>query len=205
MVTAASNTASRLAPSSGSGYLPLGQATSLPDTGPLLACQASLFIAQPATASGSVNPSISSNHIGRHAASAICTCFSQTNWDLQDNIQTLAFRGHANDAMTHSPWPFLLSHILPQFSLGKGSPALGQPLSFHQQQQLQAGITTGLPKAPQHSAMDNTFYNKAGLTNISAPRTLPLYSAQTATSTPSMATDMANMAKVIPNVLLKLQ
>ena len=34
---------------------------------------------------------------------------------------------------------------------------------------------------------------------------LPIYSAQTTTSTPSMATDIATMAKMIPNVPLKLQ
>ena len=85
-----------------------------------------------------------------------------------------------------------------------GSSALGQPLSFHQQQQLKAAITTGLPGAPQHSAIDNTIYNQAGLTNLLALGTLPLYSAQTATSTPSMATDIAIIAKVIPNMPLKL-
>ena len=86
-----------------------------------------------------------------------------------------------------------------------GTPTLGQPLSFYQQLQLQAAITTGLPGAPQHSTIDNTFYNRAGLTNLLAPGILPLYSTHTATSTPSTATDIANMAKVIPNVPLKLQ
>ena len=47
--------------------------------------------------------------------------------------------------------------------------------------------------------------NSSGLTNLSAPGTLPVYSAQTATNTPSMVTDIATMAKVIPNVPLKLQ
>ena len=52
---------------------------------------------------------------------------------------------------------------------------------------------------------NNTFerYNTSGLTNLSAPGTLPIYSTQTATNTPSMLTDIATMAKVIPNVPLK--
>ena len=89
-----------------------------------------------------------------------------------------------------------------------GAPTLGQPLSLHQQQQLQAAIATGLPGAPQHSTMDNnTFgrYNSSGLTNLSVLGTLPIYSAQTTTKTPSVVRDIATMAKVIPNVLLKLQ
>ena len=92
--------------------------------------------------------------------------------------------------------------------LGIATSALGQSLSFHHHQQLQIAIATGLPRAPQHNTMDNnTFerYNSSGLTNLSAPGTLPVYNAQTATNTPSMVTDIATMAKVIPNVPLKLQ
>ena len=67
-------------------------------------------------------------------------------------------------------------------------------------------ITTGLPRTPQRSATENnTLYNRAGLTNLSALGTLPLYNVQTATSTPSMVIDITTMAKVIPNVPLKLQ
>ena len=118
----------------------------------------------------------------------------------------MAFQAHTNDAlMTHSSWPFLPSDLLPWFSFGMVAPSLGQLLSFHQQQQLQAGIATGLQGAPKHSTMDNTFYNRAGLTNLSALGTLPLYRPQTVTSTNSMVTDIATMAKVIPNVSLKLQ
>ena len=53
--------------------------------------------------------------------------------------------------------------------------------------------------------MDNTFYNRAGLINLLALGALPLYNTQTATSTPSMATDIATMAKVVHNMPLKLQ
>ena len=53
--------------------------------------------------------------------------------------------------------------------------------------------------------MDKTLYNRAGLTNILALGTLPLYSVQTAASTSSMVTDITAMAKVIPSVPLKLQ
>ena len=98
VVTAASSTASGLAPSSGSSCFPLGQATLLQGTGLPLVSQASLFIAQPSTASCSVSPSTNSNHISRHAASAIHTNFLQANWDLQDHAQTMAFQDHGNDA-----------------------------------------------------------------------------------------------------------
>ena len=139
VVTAASNTTSGPAPSSNSGCLPLGQAASLP---------------QPSTASGSVNPSISSNHIGGHVALASCTSFLQASWDLQDHAQTLAFQCHANDTpMTYSPQSLIPSDPLPQCSSGMGAPTMGQPLNFHQQQQPQAAITTGLPGAPQHSTI----------------------------------------------------
>ena len=54
---------------------------------------------------------------------------------------------------------------------------------------------------------NNTFgrYNSSGLTSLLAPGTLPVYSAQTATNTSSMVTDIAAMAEVTPNVPLKLQ
>ena len=207
VVTAASSTASGPTPSLSSGCLLPGQATSLHSTGIPSVSQASLFIAQPSTASGSVNSSTIGNHIGRYAALAICTGFLQASWDFQDHAQILAFQGHSNDtSITLSPRPVFSLDLLPWFSSGMDAPALGQPLSFPQQQQSQATITTGLPGAPQHSAMDNnTLYNRAGLTNLSALGTLPLYSVQMATSATSMATDITTMAKVIPNVVLKFQ
>ena len=211
-VTAVSSTASRPGPSSGSSYLLLGQATSLPGIGIPPVSQASLFIAQSSTAWGSVNPFISGNHISRHAASAPHTGFLQESLYFQNHAQTLAFQDHSNDdSITHPPWPVFSSDLLPWFSSGMGAPALGQPLSFHQQQLSPAATTSDSHHywtawASQHSTMDNnTFYQRAGLMNLSAPGTLPLYSAQTAISTPSMVTDIATMAKVIPNVLLKLQ
>ena len=133
-VTAASSTASSPAPSSGSGCLPLGQATSL---------------SQPSTASGSVNPSISGNDISGHATSASPTSFLQASQDLQDHAQTLAFQGHAYDTpMTHSPQPFIPSDLLPWFSLGMGTLALGQSQSFHQHQQPQQLLLLGSPGLP---------------------------------------------------------
>ena len=154
--TAASSTVSEPAPS---GCLLPGQAVSLPSIEIPPVSQASLFIAQSNTASGSVNPSISGNHTSGHAALATHTCFLQAHWDFQDHTQTLAFQGYSNDAsIMHFPWPVFSSDLSPQFSSRMGTPALGQPLSFHQQQQLQAAITTGWSRAPQHSAMDdNTF------------------------------------------------
>ena len=56
------------APPSGSGCLPPGKATSFPGTGIFLVSQASQFIAQLSTASGSVNTPISGNHISGQTA-----------------------------------------------------------------------------------------------------------------------------------------
>ena len=54
---------------------------------------------------------------------------------------------------------------------------------------------------------NNTFgsYNSSGLTNLSTPGTLPVYSAQAATNTTTMVADKATIARVIPNIPLKLQ
>ena len=79
-----------------------GQATSLPGTGIPPVSQASLSIAQSSTASGSVNSSISCNHISRNAALAICTCFLQASWDFQD----------------HAPnWPSRAIPVMPQLHI----------------------------------------------------------------------------------------
>ena len=199
-VTPASSTAPGPAPPSDSGCLPLGQATSLLGIRTPKVSQASLFIAQSSTASGSAHPSISGNHFCRQAASATHTGFLQASQDFQDHAQTVAFQGHPNNTLfNHSPRLVFSSDLLTWFPLGKGTPALGQPLRFHQHQQLQAAIATGLPGTPQHSTTDNNTFgrcNSSGLTNLSAP--LPVYSAQTAINTPSMVTDIATVAKVIP-------
>ena len=63
-------------PTSGSSFPSLGQAASHP---------------QLSTASSSVNPSASSDHIGRQAALTSHTGFLQMRWDLQDHAQTLTF------------------------------------------------------------------------------------------------------------------
>ena len=86
-----------------------------------------------------------------------------------------------------------------------GYSCTGQASKLSPEAKLQAVITTGLPGDLHHSAMDNTFYSRTGLTNLSALGTLPLSNTQTVTSTSSMATDIATIATVIPNVLLKLQ
>ena len=121
----------------------------------------------------------------------------------------MAFQDHSNDALlNHSSRPVFSFGFLPQFPLGMGAYALGQRLSFHQHQQPQAATATGLPRAHQHTTTDNTTfggYSSSGLTNLSALGNLPIYSTQTTTNTSSMVIDIAIMAKVIPNVTLKLQ
>ena len=62
----------------------------------------------------------------------------------------------------------------------------------------------GLPRITQHSSMDGTFYSRAGLAILPAMGPLP-YASQTVTRAPNMMVDIATMAKVIPNVPLKLQ
>ena len=85
-----------------------------------------------------------------------------------------------------------------------GAPILGHYLALNQQQHTQVTVATGLPGATQHGTMDGTFYSSSGQAALLATGSVP-YSSQTATSAPSMAIDIANMAKVIPNVPLKLQ
>ena len=160
------------------------------------------LLLQPSTASGEVNPSTSSIHISKQTAPASHTGCLQASWDLQD--QPLTFQGHAyNSTMNQSPWLFLPSD-LPWLASSLGAPAIGQHPNVNQQQHPPATVTTALPVATQHSTMEGTSYSRAGLANPSAMRPLP-YGTQMATSAHSMATDIATMAKVIPNVLLKLQ
>ena len=89
-------------------------------------------------------------------------------------------------------------------STESGHSTLGQHSSLNQQQHPQAPVATGLPEASQHSTMDGTFYSRAGLATTSTMGPLP-YGSQTAMSTPSTAINIAIMAKVIPNMPLKLQ
>ena len=73
----------------------------------------------------------------------------------------------------------------------------------HQQHQ-QVTIATGLPGATQYSTTDNTSHGRMGLATLLA--TGPwLYNIQAAASGPSMTTDITMMAKVIPNMPLKLK
>ena len=160
--------------------------------------QASLFIAQPSTASGSLNPSISGNHISGHVASAIHTGFLQASQNFQDHAQTLAFQGHSNDA-SPSLRPLTIVFIGDWHSCtgpaSMFSPATTTAGSYHY------WTAQGSPAQchRQHPLQQNW------VTNLLALGTLPLYSVQTATSTPSIVTDIPNMDKVIPNIPLKLQ
>ena len=118
-------------------------------------------------------------------------------WDLQE--QALSFQDQAhNSTLNQSVRPFLPSDFLTQFSLSLGTPTLGHHLSLNQQQHPQAAVATGLPGATQDSTMDGTFYSRVGQATLLAMGSLP-YSSQSATSAPSMPTDIPTMAKVIPN------
>ena len=61
------------------------------------------------------------------------------------------------------------------------------------------------PGLPSTVPQKTTPLQQSWLINLFALGNLPLYNAQTATSTPSMVIDITTMAKVIPNVPLKLQ
>ena len=75
---------------------------------------------------------------------------------------------------------------------------------MNQQQHQQVTIVTGLPKATQYSTTDNMYHGRMGLAALPAAGPWP-YNIQTAASGPTMTTDINMMAKVIPNVLPKLQ
>ena len=67
-------------------------------------------------------------------------------------------------------------------------------------------IAMRLSGATQHSTLEGTFYSNSRLGLGTLPATGPLpCNSQTITNATSMATDIATMAKVIPNVPLKLQ
>ena len=158
---------------------------------------------QQSTASGKANPSASSFHINRQMASHSHAGIPQFSQGLQD--QAFSFQGQTqNNTCTHSARPFFPLEPLPQFPLSLGAPALGQHSALNQKQHPQAPVAMGLPGVTQHNTTDGTFYSRAGSATLPAMRPL-LYGSQSASSTPSMATDIATMAKVIPNVPLKIQ
>ena len=131
------------------------------------------------------------------------------SWAFHDDAQTVAFQDHSNAALqNHFPRPICSTSTLPWLPTRMGAPTLDQPLGFPKHQQLQAAPAAGLPMVHQHSAMENTTFggdSSPKITHISAPRTLSVYSTQTAPNTSSMLTDMTAMPKVIPNAPLKLQ
>ena len=111
-----------------------------------------------------------------------------------------------NNTLSHSIRPFFPSHVFTQFPASLGAPVQGQHLALNQQQHPQATITMGLSGTPQHNTLDDPLYSniRPGLVTLRAMRPLPGIS-QTTTNATSMAMDIATMAKVIPNVPLKLQ
>ena len=174
--------------SSVSGTAPPGQASSLPPQ---------------STALGEVNPSASTFHFNRQAAPHSHTGFPQPSWDLQE--QALSFQDQAHIiTLNQSIRPFLPSDFLTQFPLSLGAPTLGHHLAQNQQKHPEATVATGLPGATQHSTMDGTFYSRSGQATLLAMGSLS-YHSHMATSAPIMPMDIPTMAKVIPNVPLKLQ
>ena len=170
------------------GTAPPGQASALP---------------QQSTASSKVNPSTSTFHTNGQAAPHSHPGFPQSSQDLQE--QTLSFQDQAhNSTLNHSIRHFLPSDFLTQFPLSLGAPALGHHLALNQQQHPQAMVATGPLGATHHSTMDGTFCSRLGQATFLAMGSLP-YSSQTTTCAPSMAMDIATMAKVIYNGPLKLQ
>ena len=173
---------------SASGTAPLGKAPSVP---------------QQRTASGKANPSTSTFHINGQMASHSHAGTPQSSSGLQ--YQAFSFQGQTQTTPgTTLPRPFIPSEPLLQFPLSLGTPTLGQHSALNQQQHLQAPVPMGLPGATKHSTMDSTFYSRAGLATFPTMGPFP-HGSQTATSAPSRAMDIATMAKVIPNMPLKLQ
>ena len=86
----------------------------------------------------------------------------------------MAFQDHSNDALLyHFSYPVFSSGLLPWFPFGMGASPLGQPLSFHQHQELQAATATDLPWAHLHAATENTTcggYSSSRLTNLLSHR-----------------------------------
>ena len=75
---------------------------------------------------------------------------------------------------------------------------------MNQQQHQQVTIAMGLSGATQYSTTDNTSHGRMGLATLLATGPQP-YNIQTAVSGPNMTMAIITMAKVIPNMLLKLQ
>ena len=160
--------------------------------------QASSLLQQ-STASGEINSSASSFHINMQAAP-----HSHTG-DLQDQAGPAQAQAH-NSTLNHSARPFFPLDFLIQFPASLGTPMQGQHPAINQQQHPQATSTMGLSGATQYSTLDGTLYSNSrpGLDTLLASGPLPC-SSQTITNATSIAMDIATMAKVIPNMPLKLQ
>ena len=170
--------------SAGHGAIPLGAASSLLQQG---------------TASSEIHSTASGLQVNGQAAPH---SHAEVWQDQVGPAQTQVY----NSALSHYVRPFFPSDFLTQFPVSLGAPAQDQHLALNQQQHPQATITTGLSGTAQHNTLDGPLYSniRPGLVTLLAMGPLPGIS-QTTTNATSMATDIATMAKVIPNVPVKLQ
>ena len=110
-----------------------------------------------------------------------------------------------NSTLSHSIRAFFPSDVLTLFPVSLGAPTLGQHLALNQQHHPQTTIIMGLSGTPQHNTLDGPLYSNIRLGLVTLLATGPLLGiSQKTTNAMSIATDIATMAKVIPNVPLKL-
>ena len=170
--------------SAGNGAVPSGAASSLLQQG---------------TASSKIHSTASSFHVNGQTAPH---SHAEVQQDQAGPAQTQAH----NSTLSHSIRPFFPSDFLTQFPVSLGAPTQGQHLALNQQQYSLATITVGLSGTPQHNTLDGPLYSNIRPGLVTLPAMGPLLGIpQTTTNATSMATDIATMAKVIPNVPLKLQ
>ena len=150
---------------------------------------------QQGTASSEIHSTASSFHINGHAAS-----HSHTEvW--QDQAGPAQTQVH-HSALSHSVRPFFPSDFLAKFPVNLAAPTQGQHLAMNQQQHPQATITVGLSGTTTAQHLNSNI--RPGLVTLLAMGPL-LGISQTITNATNMAMDTATMAKVIPNMPLKLQ
>ena len=154
---------------------------------------------QQGTASSEIHSAVSSFHVNGQVA-------PHNHTEVWQDQAGLAQTQAHNSTLSHSVRPFFPSDFLTWFPVSLDAPAKGQHLAPNQQQHPQATISVGLSGTPQHNPLDGPLYSniRPGLVTLPAMGPLPGIS-QTTTNVTSMDTNTATMAKVIPNVPLKLQ
>ena len=155
-----------------------------------------LSLLQQSTASGEINSSASHFHINMQGVP------NSHTGDLQDQAGSSQAQAQAqahSSTLNCSGGPFSPSDVSTQFPVSLGTPTQGQ------QQCPQATINMGMFRATQYSTLEGTLYGNSRPVLASLPATglLPC-SSQAITNVICMAMDIATMAKVIPNLPLKL-